>query len=278
MTNKFFVIVVIAGLVLAGGILLYRSREPASVTKVPSASPTVTPQQEYTAKGKLFLAVPQGNRIYGKGEKVEVLIVGDSAGEKITGYDVMIEIPSDIKVEVHKDQQGYKVVSDRKGNYLTVSGVKDLRNENYLVLQNNVLARLSFTVGDTPINLNIYFTGKGHTNDSNLITSSARDILYEVKGFTVQAGNSITLGLNEAVSIDNNTATVELKEASVPEKNCADCMTTATINVVKDGKGEEISFRFGGIAGFMTDTKEVHGYTFSVSDIKSKSVTLHYRK
>lgn len=76
----------------------------------------------------------------------------------------------------------------------------------------------------------------------------------------------------------NNAAMIRLIQSTVSFPNCADCMETARLEVIKGNESKMIDFRFGGIAGFYDDTAEAFDFKFIMRELLDKSVTIEYMR
>lgn len=88
----------------------------------------------------------------------------------------------------------------------------------------------------------------------------------------------VILKEGETMPFASNMATIRLINSTVGFPNCADCMETALLEVVKGNESKTLSFRFGGIAGFHDDTAYAFDTKFIMRELLDDSVTIEYTK
>lgn len=81
-----------------------------------------------------------------------------------------------------------------------------------------------------------------------------------------------------SVPFGNNAGTLRLLRSTVSFPQCADCMETASVEVIKGNERRLIDFRFGGIAGFHEDTAKAFDYVFIMRELLDKSVVVEYEE
>ena len=109
-----------------------------------------------------------------------------------------------------------------------------------------------------------------------ILTSS--DISDSNKPKPIQAvGGIAVLEEGKPISFGNNEGTLLLLESTASFPNCADCMETAKIQVMKGNESKVINFRSGGIAGFHDVTDEALDYSFDLRELHDSSVIVEYK-
>lgn len=78
--------------------------------------------------------------------------------------------------------------------------------------------------------------------------------------------------------LGDKSGTLRLVNSTKSFPNCADCMETAHVEVVKGNESRTLDFRFGGIAGFYEDTAKAFDYTFILRELLDNSVIVEYEK
>lgn len=132
MNNRFFTYLLVAFLAIfvgSGIFMLFSNKKTVNVTSkvVTKAEDIITPKITMT-EGFMKLTLDQLKTSYKKGEKVSINIEADSGEKNIVGYDVVFFYdPLAFEfVSVNSSISDYKIYSYKKGNYLTLTAVKNL--------------------------------------------------------------------------------------------------------------------------------------------------------
>jgi len=92
-----------------------------------------------------------------------------------------------------------------------------------------------------------------------------------VEGLKLSIGQSLLLNKNQPTNLPNSKITLKLLEVVKPDEKCRDCITSAKVEVKKDGQTKEIEFKSGGIAGYLVDQQEAFGYQFKLTNLESNN-------
>lgn len=280
MSARTIAIVFVALAVLSTGIILVSrqkiQRDEAQITPTPTPKPNAFVEPE--KGGMLTLRDADRSAVFRKGERIPLTVIADSSQQPIVGYDVVIQFDPDTVIyrEAVNRQDDFQLLPAAQKNRVILTGTKKLDIKAGTVFNSAILADLTFeATSEGPAAFSIVYE-KGKTNDSNLMTETNEDILGKTQSDIIGVGETITLQKGIETPIDNGAATVTLMDAVKQAQPCVDCMDTADLQVMKDGKTEQATFRFGGIAGFMEADAEAFDYVFHVDNVASGSVRLSY--
>ena len=118
---------------------------------------------------------------------------------------------------------------------------------------------------------------KGDTTESNLVSEESRDILEGVENSPLKLSlNAVTILLRRGESFVDaaNGLKFTLEAVTVPDIDCMDCITTATILVEKNGQRETLEFVSGSLTGERSTAKTVFNTIVEVEKYNNSSVVL----
>ncbi|OGK16754.1 hypothetical protein A3H80_01425 [Candidatus Roizmanbacteria bacterium RIFCSPLOWO2_02_FULL_37_19] len=276
--NRFLLPVIMVGCVIVL-IIFFVSSKQSFQERIKNSQNSQIKQDKIKTEGKFFLQTEFGQNIYNPGDEISIVLYGDSQGQEIGGYDSVLTYDTNVLTFKKGENiiEGFELfTSEKEKGVLSLTGVKNLQSTQIYKLSNTALATLTFTADDEGLSPLSFVFIPGKTNDSNIVTVAAEDILGSAQGVVIYVGENVTLTLQKLYSIPQTSMKVTLKSIEIPEPVCKDCETSVEL-VVSNGKSQEtLRFITGGIGGAQLKTSEAFGYVFEVSDIKEKSVVLRF--
>lgn len=271
------IIIVIAVLIAAGFVVLAYRTKLMEMKGVPSIS---KPDKEATqdAQATIVLQTADQGSVYADGEEITILVIIDSKGSAVTGYDLVIaQLPEQLgflKAESLVD--GFEMHPVQQNARLSVTGVKAFGDATEYTFDSIPVAQLSFVAqGQGPASLDLKFE-PGDTTDTNLVGTGTNDILGGAFGVDIRIGMSSLARPNNPITIDSKGTTFTLKSTEVPDAGCFDCPTTATAVVSRGQQSETVTFTLGGFEGTLVDSQDALGYTFETESISSAELQVRY--
>lgn len=282
--NKQFLTIMFALLSLVFLVLIFSLVMNLRKTKPPTGGPTTTqvsptiPPPVVKEKGSLTLKAKNNETVTSQKNPVTLYVYAYSDNQPITGYDAILNYDS-TKVDFvsHKNlQPDFQVFTKKEKNRLIITGIKNLNSTATTVFTDSSLVELTFQPQKTgQVNFSIEYTPDSK-KDSNLITDKTSEILGKVEGIKLYIGQELTLIKNQSKTLPDGKTSLKLSEAVSPDEKCRDCITSAKIEVNKDGQTKEIEFKSGGIAGYLIDQQEAFGYQFKLENLEQNNVRLIY--
>lgn len=215
-----------------------------------------------------------------KGDIVTVLVLADSKGERISGYDVVLRYDQKVLdfVEARSLLTDFQVISTTKNGTVTATGVKKLETDQPSVFDQTVLLEADFTAKELGSGTVSFDFVPGETNESNLINEQSQDVLADTQGTVIKIGQALSLVKDMTVKVTDEGLSLTLNEVNIPDENCRDCLTSAVVRVEKDGLLKILEFKQGGLAGLMENEKTAFDYTFKLENLSEQEAMIVYVK
>lgn len=215
-----------------------------------------------------------------KEDTVTVLVLADSKGERITGYDVVLRYDQKILdfVEARSRLSDFQAISTTKDGTVTITGVKKLTTDKPSVFDQTVLLETDFIAKELGSTMISFDFSPGQTNESNLINEQSEDVLADNQGMVIKIGQALSLVKDMTVKVSDEGLSLTLTDVEIPDKNCRDCFTSAVVRVEKDGLLKMLEFKQGGFAGLMENEKTAFEYTFKLETLTKKEAMIVYVK
>jgi hypothetical protein len=139
-------------------------------------------------KGSLTLTVAEASASATVGFPVTVMVIGDSNGKSVTGYDAVVTYdPTKVEYRNHTGLlPEFQLFTEKQSNKVLVSAVKALDATETSVFTRTEMVELVFVplkAGKMELGLEFIPTS---TRDSNIIDSTNKDVLGDVHGVTIQ--------------------------------------------------------------------------------------------
>lgn len=108
------------------------------------------------------------------------------------------------------------------------------------------------------------------------LTTSPSPVISE---FITPANNVLGVNKDTLTTIPSDTVTLKLETLtpSAPD-DCRDCMSQVAITVANGQEQTTITYKSGGIAGYLPKPQSAFGYTFILDHIQSDIVYIRYEK
>lgn len=215
-----------------------------------------------------------------KEDTVTVLVLADSKGERITGYDVVLRYDQKILdfVEARSLLSDFQAISTTKDGTVTITGVKKLTTDQPSVFDQTVLLETDFIAKELGSTMISFDFSPAQTNESNLINEQSEDVLADTQGMVIKIGQALSLVKDMTVKVSDEGLSLTLTDVEIPDKNCRDCFTSAVVRVEKDGLLKMLEFKQGGFAGLMENEKTAFEYTFKLETLTKKEAMIVYVK
>lgn len=174
-----FIIVSLIGLITAA--VSSRISSPIKTTPAPALSPTKTPP----VRGLFVLSTDHEANIYSVGDVIDIMVMGDSGGFPITGFDTVVEFdPEMIEYQrtVHL-QAGYQAFDRQGKTFASVTAIKKLELKEPIYFQNTPLVKFQFKAlkqGVARIALK--------QTECHLVDENSKEILNKVSGISITVG------------------------------------------------------------------------------------------
>lgn len=281
--NKRFLTIIFALLSVAFLVLIFsvmiRLRNVTPPTQPPittQVSPTEAPVAK--EKGSLTLKAKSNETFVSQKKPLTLYVYADSDNQPITGYDVILNYDSSLVNFInHKNlQPDFQIFTKKEKDRLVITGIKNLNSATPTVFADSSLIELTFQPQKTgQVNFSIEYTPDSK-KDSNLITDKTAEVLGKVEGIKFNIGQELMLAKNQPMTLSDGKITLKLTEVISPDEKCRDCITSAKLEVKKEGQTKEIEFKSGGIAGYLINQQEAFGYQFKLENLEQNNVGLIY--
>ncbi|OGK28865.1 hypothetical protein A3D06_01015 [Candidatus Roizmanbacteria bacterium RIFCSPHIGHO2_02_FULL_40_9] len=280
--KKFIPLIIISIIaVLAAGLSYYKnSQSPTNSNgnQQNGNNQKETPMPKITANGILTLT-PEKSVIDSK-EDFVITLYADSVGQVIGGYDTVINFDTKKAAYVSSENmtRDLQMFVTQRDNGISVTHVKNLDAKDDIIHAQTPIAKLTFKpLVEGKISFDIIFS-PGNTDDSNIVTLSAQDILGSAKGTEVFIGKGYSLKIESPLTIPQESIKVTLKKLTVPAKMCADCQTEVSVDVTDGTTTKTLSFVSGGISGETFEVMKAFNHVFEVQIQEGNSVKLFVSK
>ena len=240
-------------------------------------APVVSKAPVAEMKGSIKLLTQGQTVAFVPDDEITVLIEGSATNAGIVGYDVVIPYNPEIMsyVKTQSNDERFILVANQKNNTLVITGVKKPEHKDRVMLSNSVLATITFkALHKAHYSLTPLF-GLNKSNDTNLMSESGYDIAGKVQGIDINIGTPVTVTKEKHTVIDGGLE-LALQETTTIPKNCADCMETTQLEVIRGNERQAISYRLGGFAGFHDNKQEAFNTLFILTKITDGGVSLIY--
>jgi hypothetical protein len=280
--NKKFLTLIFAILSLIFLVFIFsivmRLRQAARPIQLPitaQISPTV-PAPIIKEKGSLTFKVKNNETVLSQKKPIILYVYADSDNQPITGYDAILKYDStQVEFVNHKNlQPDLQIFTKKEKDRLIITGVKNLNSNTSTVFTDSSLVELIFQPQKTgQVDFSFDFT-YGSKKDSNLITDKTTEILGKIEGIKLYIGQELTLAKNQPTALSDGKITLKLTELVSPDEKCRDCISSAKVEVKKDGQTKEIEFKSGGIAGYLINQQEAFSYQFKIDSVGQSNIGL----
>ncbi len=239
MKKNYLILLAFFVLFLLGIFLLKNQR--GLILKKTKVTPSKIQVQPTKEKGRLFFE-PNLENFYLVGENLEIKIMADSAGEIISGYDVILNYDSKrLKFENAISFIGdFEILSKLSRNQLWITGVLKLEAKLDKVFYSQPILILQFkTLKTGKVPVKIYYYKQGYLKDSNLMNNQTQDVLGKGDETELFIGEKLKLFKNNPLSLESKI-NLELKEVNLRSINCAQCLSEAKLEMRKDKETKEL--------------------------------------
>lgn len=232
-------------------------------------------------RGFLTLKTKDSKTSYERKDAITLTVFADSVGENISGFDLVLNYPAGIVSYSEKknlEAGDFDLFGGAKNGKLVLTGVKKLNAQKPSVFQETPLVELMFKPVSTGKAVFTFEAVPDSKKDSNLITDTNEDVLGQTASVEIFIGESVQLLLLQPLRLNGTDMTVTLKEISIPESSCRDCMTLARLEIKQGTQTKNLEYKSGGLVGYMMQPQEAFGYRFSVEELKADGVKIIYTK
>lgn len=280
MTSKrisvlFLICIAVLFVLLAGAGFVADTIKQKAQQAATTALSTVTPTEAPEAP-RFFLKSARDRVVYEAGEEISLIVYGDSYNTPVEGFDLVFN--SDFgkraqDVVVKSLHPGFDVSDSIKDGIVSITGLKKFEEKEPIVFADTALAELTFTVDSGGLLPIAFAFVLGNTTDSNMVDSTASDILKATKGLDLYIGKKLTLTTGLPVELDA-IVSATLVKIVLADAACRDCGDTVVVKIARGIEQKELSFVSGGIAGRVPEPMEALGYLFEVQNMSENEVAL----
>lgn len=273
--NRFAVFIFI--ILIAIAAILFFGRDKSSPVPQPK-----TEKLQYKPRGSFTIISSEGRTILASGEEEALMLVADSAGEVVSGYDaVIIADPKLVQIkEVKNLVDDFDFFKTTRKDGISLTAIKKLDSASKLQFSQTPLAEIIIAptaqakeIGRVEIQLQY---NPGATDDSNIVSTSTKDVLGVVLGFDARVGSSAVAKLGQTISLTDANLRVQIMEIDIPAQDCMDCQTRVALRIYQDAQTKDMEFISGGLQGAIFEAQEAFGYMFEIETVEQGSVELRY--
>ncbi len=269
--HKSLVIALVVVLLLAAGGIHFIQGNKSGTT---GAKNTVNDKSDDSVEGNdvvrgtLSIAPASERYIYEKGESVVLLLIGNSDGKDAVGFDAALKINQNVlgfSQSISK-LPSFETFDNVNAERVYIGGIRRLDSKNASIFDNAELAELTFSA-QAEGHSNVDFIFKpGDTTESNIVLTTSKDGLGDVKGVDIYVGKKVVVTTREAVAVPNTNIKFTLKDVTVESAN---------LDISVAGRVEPKKFTWG--TGLVSkNIEDSSSYVFQVEKGTGDSVTVYY--
>lgn len=268
--HKSLVIALVVVLVLAAAAILYVQNRTAAplMHDVKKDNDKVTDEKGEVVKGTLSVEPVSGRQIYEQGESIVLVLKGDSDGKDAVGFDAALEVNQNILLfsQAESKLPSFETFDNVNAERVYIGGIRRLDSKNASIFDNADLAELTFKArAEGHSNVDFIFK-PGDTTESNIVLTTSKDGLGDVKGTDIYIGKKISVTTGGAVNIPNTNISLTLKDVTTE---------SATIDIGVGGQSEPKKFMWDA-AQVSKNVEEFSNYVFQVEKGKGDAVVVYY--
>jgi ferredoxin-fold anticodon binding domain-containing protein len=267
--HKSLLIALIVVLLLAAGGIMFLQGTRKGTSIQTGKKNSVTPSSNEVVKGRLSIEPMTGRQIYEVGESITLLLRGNSDGKDAVGFDAAVKVNQDVMTfsQVKSLLTTFETFSNVNAERVYIGGIRKLDSKNATVLDNTDLAEVTFKARSEG-HSNVDFLFKpDDTTESNIVLTSSKDGLGDVKGTDIYVGKKVALTTDSAVVVPSVNFRLTLKNITTE---------SAQIDIALGNQTDTKKFTWG-VGGTVSKNIETFsGFMFQVEKTSPNGVTVYY--
>jgi len=268
--KSLLIALLVALLIAAVGITMLQKK---SVDKNADGTPKKVEKnndgsKNIVAKGMLSIEPTSGRFIYEVGETVGMLVRGSSDGQDAVGFDAAVRVNQSLLVfsKAESKLANFDTFHNANPDRVYVGGIRKLDSKTASIFDSAELTELTFKARkEGHARLDFIFK-PGETTDSNIVLTSSKDGLGEVKGADIYVGKKVNLTTTSALILPSTNIKVTLKALTTE---------SAQLDIALGEKSEPKKFTWG--SGTLSKNVETSsGFAFQVEKGNANAVVVYY--
>ncbi len=269
--HKSLVIALIVVLSLTAAVILFVQSRPSEKGAVKNGTEKAKEEDanNEVVKGSLSVTPSNGRQIYESGETVLLSVRGDSDGKDAVGFDAALKVDQSILVfsQAQSKLENFETFNNVNEERVYVGGIRKLSSKAASIFDNAELATLTFKAR-TEGHSNVDFIFKpGETTESNIVLTTSKDGLGDVKGTDIYIGKKITVSTASSIVLPATNFKIALKDVTTESAN---------LDISLGENSEPKTFTWGPEGTVSKNVETSGGYVFQVEKGSGNSVIVYY--
>jgi len=270
--HKSLVIALVVVLSLTAAVILFvqgRTSETGTGGATGKTQDKESAAKVSVANGTLTVVPLNGRQIYESDETVSLALRGDSNGQDAVGFDAALKVDQNILVfsQAESKLENFDTFNNVNEERVYIGGIRKLSSKAASIFDNAELATLTFKARAGG-HSNVDFIFKPNdTTESNIVLTTSKDGLGDVKGTDIYVGEKITVTTASSVVLPSTNFKIALKDVTTESAN---------LDISLGDASEPKKFTWGPGGTVSKNVETSAGYVFQVEKGSGNSVNVYY--